>query len=336
MTPQNRDYIQLTVVDDTSKDKNFSGRSTPLPSKLNPLSEPSSTSDFLTPISICINVCSSVGIVLCNKFVFDKYDFKFGTALTVIHFLVTFLGLEVCARLGFFEKKTIRIKEVLGLCVSFCGFVVLTNLSLQHNTVGFYQMAKVLTTPCIAILQTVFYQKTFSTSIKLSLAVICFGVGIASVTDVSLNWVGTFFALAGVLVTSLYQIWIGTKQKSLGVNSWQLLYYQAPISSLMLLCVVPIIDDLPGLMNYSYNIQNVSAILFTGLLAFLVNLSIFMIIGKTSPITYNVVGHFKTCLILVLGFFIFNYPVDIINISGIIIALIGIFSYSKYTMKNPK
>jgi hypothetical protein len=32
------------------------------------------------------------------------------------------------------------MQHVLPLCLSFCGFVVLTNLSLQYNSVGFYQV----------------------------------------------------------------------------------------------------------------------------------------------------------------------------------------------------
>ncbi len=38
-----------------------------------------------------------------------------------------------------FEVKKVALMDVLPLCVSFCGFVVLTNLSLEYNTVGFYQ-----------------------------------------------------------------------------------------------------------------------------------------------------------------------------------------------------
>lgn len=34
-----------------------------------------------------------------------------------------------------------------------CRFVVFNNLSLQYNTVGFYQLMKVLTTPVVVVLQ---------------------------------------------------------------------------------------------------------------------------------------------------------------------------------------
>jgi len=39
-----------------------------------------------------------------------------------------------------FTPKSLPYTAVLALSVSFCGFVVLTNLSLQMNSVGFYQV----------------------------------------------------------------------------------------------------------------------------------------------------------------------------------------------------
>ena len=136
------------------------------------------------PFYLALNGCSSVGIVFANKVVFQVYNFKYGTLLTFMHFVFTFLGLEVCRRLGVFERKDVNIKSVLPLCVSFCGFVALTNLSLVYNSVGFYQLMKVLTTPLLVIIQTLFYGEHFSGLIKASLSLTCLGVAIATVTAV--------------------------------------------------------------------------------------------------------------------------------------------------------
>merc|ERR1712170_131604 len=108
-----------------------------------------------------------------------------------------------------------------------CGFVVLTNLSLQTNTVGTYQLIKTMTTPCIIVLQTFFYSRSFSTEVKRTLIPISTGVFLNSYFDIKFNIIGIMFATAGVLVTSLYQVWVGEKQAEFNVNSMQLLYYQA-------------------------------------------------------------------------------------------------------------
>ena len=39
------------------------------------------------------------------------------------------------------------------MLLAFCGFVVFNNLSLQYNSVGTYQLWKVLTTPVIVAIQ---------------------------------------------------------------------------------------------------------------------------------------------------------------------------------------
>lgn len=68
------------------------------------------------------------------------------------------------------------------------------------------QNAKVLNTPMVVIIQQFFYNQSFSTPIKLSLVLTCCGVVAVSLTDVSMNVLGTIYAIGGVLAASLYQV----------------------------------------------------------------------------------------------------------------------------------
>ena len=287
------------------------------------------------PFYLFLNFASSVGIVSANKVVFQIYKFRYGTLLTLIHFIFTFLGLEICRQMKMFEYKSVEIKRILPLCVSFCGFVALTNLSLVYNSVGFYQLMKVLTTPLLVVIQTFFYGETFSFRIKLSLSVICVGVGVATITDSEANFFGTMIASSALLITVMYQIWVGTKQKELECNGYQLLYYQAPLSALLLIPLVPLFDNLSTLTTFP-DTETVAGILLTSILAFLVNLSIFLVIGTTSPITYNVLGHCKLTVILITGFTVFGSPIDARNITGIILTLSGVIWYTYIKTSQPK
>lgn len=65
---------------------------------------------------------------------------------------------------------------------------------------------KVLTTPFIVVVERIWYNKVLDKRIQLSLIPVCVGVALTSATDVKLNLVGTLYALAGVVVTSFYQI----------------------------------------------------------------------------------------------------------------------------------
>ena len=282
---------------------------------------------------IILNIFSAVGIVTANKWVFQIAEFTFGTVLTIIHFIVTFIGLEICARMGVFERKHIPLFEIIGLCLSFCAFVVLSNLSLQHNSIGFYQIIKVLTIPCVVLIQIVFYKISFSRFVLASLAITCIGVPVSGSADVQFNVFGCIIALMGVLTNSVYQVWIGTRQKELGANPYQLLYYQAPISAVILLFFAPFVDDFDQLHEYQWSVSRVCYICISALLAFLVNISTFLVIGHTSTITYNVASHFKIVLVLITGFVVFHDPIIPQNILGIVVTLFGVVSYS-YCKRN--
>lgn len=337
MDKKNEETTHLVGSSDNSSNNNHSeshGTSkSPITSAPSPHEAPS---DPRIPLYLFFNAASSIGIVFANKVVFQTYKFKFGTLLTLIHFVFTFLGLEVCRQCGVFERKPVSFGAILPLCIAFCGFVALTNVSLVYNSVGFYQLVKVLTTPMIVVIQTIWYNETFSLKIKLSLAVTCVGVIIGTVTDTEANLIGTIVALSALLITSLYQIWVGTKQKELECNPYQLLYYQAPISALILIPIVPVLDlwlpdkdpEAPPKVFEMPNGAAMIAIVISSTLAFLVNLSIFLVIGKTSPVTYNVLGHFKLCVILSLGFAFFGNPIDYKNLTGIAITLAGVFWYT--------
>ena len=125
-------------------------------------------SSSTTALSIVLNISSSIAIVMLNKWIYTHYGFP-NITLTLIHFVVTFLGLKVCEAMNIFNPKRIPLRDCLPLAMSFCGFVVLTNLSLQHNTVGTYQLIKVLTTPCIMIIHTYIYKKEYSLQYHLAL-----------------------------------------------------------------------------------------------------------------------------------------------------------------------
>lgn len=117
---------------------------------------------------LLVNLFSSICIVFINKWIYVHYGFP-NMTLTLVHFVVTWLGLYFCQKMDVFAPKSLPIRRIVWLALSFCGFVVFTNLSLQNNSIGTYQLAKAMTTPVIILIQTTYYKKTFSTKIKLTL-----------------------------------------------------------------------------------------------------------------------------------------------------------------------
>jgi solute carrier family 35 protein E3 len=71
-------------------------------------------------------------------------------------------------------------------------------------------------------------------------------------------------------------------------------------------------------------------IVLSCLISVSVNFSTFLVIGKTSPVTYQVLGHLKTCLVLAFGYVLLHDPFSWRNILGILIAVIGMGLYSYF------
>jgi solute carrier family 35 protein E3 len=69
-------------------------------------------------------------------------------------------------------------------------------------------------------------------------------------------------------------------------------------------------------------------IVLSCLISVSVNFSTFLVIGKTSPVTYQVLGHLKTCLVLAFGYVLLRDPFSWRNILGILIAVVGMVLYS--------
>ncbi|KAF6003418.1 hypothetical protein F1559_004612 [Cyanidiococcus yangmingshanensis] len=230
--------------------------------------------ELVTAGTMTLNFLSSTCIVVANKYAMDSMGFHFGSTLTLFHFICTSALLYVTTRcLGLFERKPCDLRKIAKLAAGAAGFVVLTNLSLQHNSIGFYQVMKVMTTPTIVVIEAIFYQKHLENRLKLALTPVCLGVVLTTTTDFRLNLTGTLIATAGVLVTSLYQIWSGTLQKSLQLNALQLQYYTSPLSAVFLLPFVPLLDNwrprhVDSIFNYDFTIDRLAVISVTGLLAF--------------------------------------------------------------------
>ncbi|KAG9445484.1 hypothetical protein H6P81_016824 [Aristolochia fimbriata] len=283
--------------------------------------------------ALSLSVVSSVSIVICNKALISTLGFTFATTLTSWHLLVTFCSLHVALWMKLFEHKPFDARAVMGFGILNGISIGLLNLSLGFNSVGFYQMTKLAIIPCTVLLETLFFRKKFSKTIQFSLAILLVGVGIATVTDLQLNMLGSVLSLLAVVTTCVAQIMTNTIQKRFKVSSTQLLYQSCPYQALTLFISGPFLDGLLTNQNvfaFKYTPQVLVFIVLSCLISVSVNFSTFLVIGKTSPVTYQVLGHLKTCLVLAFGYVLLRDPFSWRNIFGILIALVGMILYSYY------
>lgn len=163
----------------------------------------------------------------------------------------------------------------------------------------------------------------------LTLVPLLLGMSMATVFDVTMNFIGTVFAGIAVAFTVSSQIFTNTYQKSLECNALQLLIHTSPIIAVGMLLLTFIFDNTSKLAAYHLYPLVVRDILLSCVFALGVNISNYLVLGKTSPLTYQVLGHLKTVLILVLGFTLFNKETNRNELLGICLAMVGVVSYTE-------
>lgn len=234
-----------------------------------------------------------------------------------------------------FDPKRIAIMSMMPLAIAMAMNIVTMNLSLQISTITFYQITRVLLTPCVAIINFFFYGKTIPRTAAYALIPMCLGVALISYYDVkpapvagvpvkATNSLSIIVAFVSVFISGVYTVWVGTYQRKHEANGFQLLLNQAPLGGVILLYVVPWTDKFPNLAEAPMNTWWL--ILLSGFLASMINLSQFFIIGGAGAVESTVVGHLKTCLIVVIGASTGGRVITDKAALGILLALCSIFA----------
>jgi solute carrier family 35 protein E3 len=73
--------------------------------------------------------------------------------------------------------------QILPLAAAFVGYIVFWNLSLQLNSVGFYQLSKILIAPAIIIVEALWFKKVPTHMELAAVSLLCLGVAMATVAD---------------------------------------------------------------------------------------------------------------------------------------------------------
>ncbi|KAJ7956933.1 UDP-galactose transporter 2-like [Quillaja saponaria] len=301
---------------------------------------PSSKADkkaALDAASWMFNVVTSVGIIIVNKALMASHGFTFATTLTGLHFATTTLLTAVLRWLGYIQASQLPLSDLLKF-VLFANFsIVGMNVSLMWNSVGFYQIAKLSMIPVSCFLEVVLDKVRYSRDTKLSITLVLLGVGVCTVTDVSVNAKGFIAALVAVWSTALQQYYVHFLQRKYSLGSFNLLGHTAPAQAASLLVLGPFMDY--WLTNkrvdaYDYGLTSVMFIILSCTIAVGTNLSQFICIGRFTAVSFQVLGHMKTILVLILGFIFFGKEgINLHVVIGMIIAILGMVWYGNASSK---
>lgn len=298
--------------------------------------------DLITPLLMVASIFFSSSCVTANKYLATTYDFHFMTSLTTLHFLFTYLYLDLLVHTNLI-KKAQSYPPINKWRLGFFGVsaVALMNFNLKMNSVGFYQLSKLCCIPVLVIFNKI--SKNIDTPFKtlVSLLILMIGVYIFSINDVHMNLPGTIVAIIAVLFTAVFQSLGAAEQKEFQISGNQIQHASA-LPQFIFGFIFSLCFELKGILHHNFQSMEIAFIFLTAFLAIGVNVTFFMLIGRTSALTYQVVGHVKTTLVFASGFVFFpeahahDYSKLFKEIFGIIVSMTGMILYSHFQLSLAK
>ncbi|GAA5975374.1 hypothetical protein JCM5350_006457 [Sporobolomyces pararoseus] len=301
-------------------------------------------------VFICAWYCFSTLISVYNKWMFaeDHFNFPYPLFVTSIHMLVQWilaaLVLSIFPRL---RPTTRPAANDYATKVAPCGMATgldigLSNLSLRTITLSFYTMCKSSGLAFVLLFAFLFKLEKPSWRLAGIILIITSGVVLMVSTETQFHLVGMIEVLTasalGGLRWSLTQILLDKEGMGMG-NPIATLFWLAPVMGATLaLCSMAfdgwftIFSNETFFGSFSTTVHTLLAVLFPGLIAFMMNVTEFGLIQRTSVVTLSVAGIFKEVAVIFLSTIVFHDVLTPINVSGLVVTIFGIalYNYLKY------
>ncbi|KAA3467885.1 putative sugar phosphate/phosphate translocator [Gossypium australe] len=301
----------------------------------------------LTYFYLLIYILLSSGVILYNKWVLSPkyFNFPFPITLTMIH--MAFSGIVAFFLIRVFKvvapvKMTFEIYAtcVVPISAFFASSLWFGNTAYLHISVAFIQMLKALMPVATFFMGVMCGTDKPRCDVFLNMVLVSVGVVVSSYGEIHFNIVGTVYQVTGILAEALRLVLtqVLLQKKGLTLNPITSLYYIAPCSFVFLFVPWCLLEK-PG-MEVSQIQFNFWIFFSNALCALALNLSIFLVIGRTGAVTIRVAGVLKDWILIALSTVVFpESTITGLNIIGYAIgtsrlSLCGVVMYNYIKVKD--
>ena len=280
----------------------------------------------------------SAGVILYNKYVLAFFGFPFPVALTMIHMafcsLLAFLLVRVFEVVPAIDMTNeVYLRKIVPVGFLFALSLWMSNSAYLYLSVAFIQMVKALMPAVVYLVGCLFGLETFAWQRLANMLVITVGVCIASYGELNFHLFGFMLQMGAILAEAirLTSIQILLTSADIKLNSITTLYYVSP-ACLAFLCVPFAFIEFPNLIN-AHNVNlNPAVLLSNAAVAFALNMSVYLLIGKTSALTMNVAGVIKDWILIFISSLLFDAPISNTQLEGYLLAFAAVcfYNYTKF------
>ncbi|GAQ04214.1 probable sugar phosphate/phosphate translocator At4g32390 [Aspergillus lentulus] len=291
---------------------------------------------FHPAVYVSVWIALSSSVILFNKHILDYAQFRFPIILTTWHLAFATFMTQVLARTTTLldGRKTVKmtgrvyLRAIVPIGLFFSLSLICGNVTYLYLSVAFIQMLKA-TTPVAVLLATwAMGMAPVNLKVLFNVAIIVVGVVIASFGEIKFVFIGFLFQIGGIVfeATRLVMVQRLLSSAEFKMDPLVSLYYFAPVCAVMN-GVTALFVEVPNLtMGHIYNV-GVWTLLANAVVAFLLNVSVVFLIGKTSSLVMTLCGVLKDILLVAASMMIWQTPVTPLQFFGYSIALIGLVYY---------
>ena len=156
-----------------------------------------------------------------------------------------------------------------------------------------------------------------------------------SVGETYFSIIGFSFQTMGILAESSRLVLTNMLMKQLKLDPLSSLYYTAPLCFVFIFPACMYFEAVALPYDRIFSINFGSVLLLNGVVAFMLNVAVVLLIGNTSALILTLAGIVKDLMLVFLSILVFGSPVTPLQYFGYFIALVGLNLHKEYK-KNPE
>ncbi|KAG2437006.1 hypothetical protein HYH02_011438 [Chlamydomonas schloesseri] len=275
----------------------------------------------------------SAVVILVNKFILDFGGFHFPIALTLSHMAFCSVVATALIRLGYVKPiemdNTMYFNNVVPIAALFSGTLWLGNAAYLYLSVSFIQMVKAQMPVTVFLTGLLLGTERYSFRYAANLVIVAIGVATASYGEIQFDLLGFTLQMGSIATESFRLVLIQLLLQARGIklNPVTTLYYVAP-ACFVFLCFPFAFIEAPKLFTATNLVVPYGWIILSCVAALALNMSVFLLIGRSSALTMNIAGVVKDCLLILLSVVLYGSPVTSLQLAGYALALGGVTWYN--------
>ncbi|KAI0549349.1 triose-phosphate transporter family-domain-containing protein [Xylaria curta] len=285
---------------------------------------------------IALWIALSSSVILFNKWVLFSAKFDYPLFLTTWHMafatLMTQLMAKFTTTLDSRHKVPMNtntyMKAIVPIGIMFSLSLIFGNFAYLYLSVSFIQMLKATNAVATLLATWAFGMAAPNLNKLVNVSAIVIGVAIASFGELKFDGLGFIIQVTGIVCEALRLVMV---QRLLSSDEFKMdplvsVYYYAPACA-VINGFFTILIELPRMTMGDILQVGLITLIANAFVAFLLNVSVVLLIGKTNAVVLTMSGVLKDILLVVASMVIFGDPVTLQQYFGYSIALAGLVYY---------